>query len=336
MLSIAVVIPVHNAAAHLGKCLASLRDANGEIPELIVVDDGSTDDSARVAIESGARLLQTGRQSGPALARNLGVRHSQADVLFFLDADVCVHSDTLERVRRAFEADAELDAVIGCYDETPSAAGFVSTFKNLMHSFVHQHARPRASTFWCGCGAVRREVFLALGGFDEDYRRPAIEDIEFGYRLRKSGGRIALDRELFVKHLKRWTLWSMIRSDVRDRGIPWTELILRDRNMPDDLNISSSQRLSVILVWSLAPILLLGSARAAAIPLAAVMFLNRRFYRFLASRRGSLFAVAAFPLHLLYYLYSGLAFGIGLYRFYFRRSKSSRPYHRFWKQLPKL
>jgi hypothetical protein len=128
-----------------------------------------------------------------------------------------------------------------------------------MHCYVHQRAQSEASTFWSGCGAIRREVFLAHSGFSNDYGRPAIEDIELGYRLIQAKRVIRLDRELCVKHLKRWTFWGLVKTDILDRGIPWSELILRDRNMPNDLNLALSQRVSVALVY-----LLLAAALAAA------------------------------------------------------------------------
>ncbi len=71
-----------------------------------------------------------------------------------------------------------------------------------------------------------------MSGFDASYKRPAIEDIELGYRLRHAGRRILLDRDLRVKHLKKWTFWGLLKTDVLDRGIPWTELILRDQRCP--------------------------------------------------------------------------------------------------------
>jgi hypothetical protein len=118
-----------------------------------------------------------------------------------------------------------------------------------MHCFVHQTGHEQASTFWSGCGAMRRDVFLAHSGFDESYARPAIEDIELGYRLYQAGHRMALDKNLRVKHLKKWTFWNLLKTDILDRGIPWTELILRDRNMPNDLNLQLSQRISVALAF---------------------------------------------------------------------------------------
>ncbi len=129
-----------------------------------------------------------------------------------------------------------------------------------MHCYVHQRAQTEASTFWSGCGAIRRDVFFEHSGFSSEYGRPAIEDIELGYRLIQAKRRIRLDRELCVKHLKRWTFWGLVKTDMLDRGIPWSELILRDRNMPNDLNLALSQRVSVALVY-----LLLAVALAAAI-----------------------------------------------------------------------
>ena len=279
--SVSVVIPAHDAARFLDACLAHLAGSTVAPFELIVVDDGSRDDTAGVARRHGATVLATGGRCGPARARNLGARHATGDVLFFLDADVCVQPGTLSAVASSFDDDRSLDALIGSYDDAPESADFLSQYKNLMHSYVHQNGRRDASTFWSGCGAIRREVFLAHSGFDESYDRPAIEDIELGYRLSRAGRRIVLDPALTVKHLKRWTFWGLVKSDIVDRGIPWTELILRDRHMPNDLNVQLSQRVSVALVF-----VLLGLSTFAAVrwggafltPLFALLFLQLSRY----------------------------------------------------------
>lgn len=247
--AISVVIPVYNSADFLRSCLDHLSRSTVQPLEYIVVDDGSSDSSATVAREFGAQVLSTGGRRGPAYARNLGARAARGEVVFFIDADVCVHQDTVERIQADFDEDERLDALMGSYDDSPEAQDFLSQYRNLMHCYTHQTSRSEACTFWSGCGAIRRQVFLEHSGFDESYGRPAIEDIELGFRLWRGGKKIMLDRTILVKHLKRWTFWNLVKTDVLDRGIPWTELILRDRHMPNDLNLALSQRISVALAF---------------------------------------------------------------------------------------
>lgn len=246
-----MIVPAYNSSGHLRQCLDALAGSETAPFECIVVDDCSDDDTPDVAKEFGATVLHTNERCGPAGARNLGARTATGDILFFLDSDVCVHPDTVRRVADSFAADPGLAAVIGSYDDSPRSKDFISQYKNLMHSFVHQRSRQEASTFWSGCGAIRREIFLEFGGFDDSYNRPSIEDIELGYRLYEAGRRIALHRDIQVKHLKHWTFWNLIKTDIFDRGIPWTELIHRDHHMPNDLNVHISQRISVALVFLL-------------------------------------------------------------------------------------
>src|SRR5574341_1218107 len=200
--SISVIIAVYNSADHLRPCLEHLARSTVACHECIVVDDGSTDASASVALESGAKVLSTGGPGGPARARNLGAKFAEGDLLFFLDSDVCVHPDTLARIQSAFDEDPKLDALMGSYDDSPESPDFLSQYKNLMHCFVHQRSRRRACTFWSGCGAVRRAVFFEHAGFDESYQRPAVEDIELGYRMFMAGRQMILDKAIRVKHLK--------------------------------------------------------------------------------------------------------------------------------------
>jgi glycosyltransferase involved in cell wall biosynthesis len=245
--TLSIIIPVYNSEDYLRGCLKHLNASLTSPLECIVVDDGSTDNSAEVARQFGATVISSPHK-GSAAARNLGARTAKGDILLFLDADVCVHRDTLGRTLWNFEADPELDALFGSYDDSPGSQDFISQYRNLMHCFMHQNARVEASTFWTGCGAIRRSLFLDYGGFDQTL---AMEDVDLGYRLVQGKRKLILDKGLLVKHLKRWTLWNVLKTDVLLRGIPWTELILRDRRMPNDLNIQVNERVSVALVFLL-------------------------------------------------------------------------------------
>lgn len=327
--TVSVIIPAHNAAGYLYQCLDHLRRSSRPPDECIVIEDGSTDRTAAVAEGYGATVLSSGQRCGPGAARNLGAGAATGDILFFLDADVCVHPDTIARIVEGL-ADPGVDAVIGSYDDSPASPDLVSQYRNLRQCFVHQQARRQACTFWTGCGAIRREVFLAYSGFDHHrYAHPSIEDIELGYRLVSAGRTIVLDKDVLVKHLKRWTFRSLVRSDIFDRGIPWAELILRDRRMPNDLNLRVGERLGTLLACALP-----GLAAAAALGhgwlsqapwwlgfglvVAALMYLDRRFYMFMARTTGAAGVPAAILLHTLYHLYCGISFAAALLRVLWR------------------
>lgn len=250
LLKVSVIIPVYNSEGTIGRCLAALRASSFRDFECLVVDDGSTDRTREIAAGAeGVRVIDSGGRLGPAKARNIGVRESGGEILVFLDADVAIHVHSLESMVRHFAEDPGLAAVMGSYDRAPGHPSFLSGYRNLLHAYYHTTGRRMASTFWAGCGAIRRTAFDAAGGFSESFERPSIEDIELGYRLRRAGQRILLDPEIQAKHLKVWTLSSMIRTDLWDRAVPWTELILRERHMPDDLNVSRWQRVCVTLAY---------------------------------------------------------------------------------------
>jgi GT2 family glycosyltransferase len=312
---LSIIVPVYNNPVDLRQCLTALTASAGPDAEIIVVDDASTDGTSALVAQMGVCVLQLAKNSGPAAARNYGAQHAQGDILFFVDADVVVAPDAVRRVTEVFAEHSELAAVFGSYDARPRAPGLVSRYRNLLHHFVHQHGHPEASTFWAGCGAIRRTVFQAIGGFDANRFPRAIEDIELGYRLRRAGHRIFLDKALQGTHLKRWTLRSVILTDIRHRAIPWSRLILESKEAPDDLNLNRGQRLSVALVGLAGLCLLLSVLRlelliVGAVTLLGVIALNRQLFAFLFRQHGLLFATLCIPLHLLYYFYSGLSYAL--------------------------
>lgn len=249
--TISVVIPVRNSPQLIRTCVKHIRDSNFKDYEIIIVDDASTDKTPGVLEKLGVRMLCLPEQKGPAYARNKGAKIARGEYIFFIDADVRVRDHTLKQVVDSFKNNPKTDALFGSYDLYPSAHNIISQYKNLFHHFVHQESRSEASTFWTGCGAVKRHIFLKMGGFDVGYKRPCIEDIELGARLHKAGYKIFLNKEIQVTHLKRWTFWGMLRADIKDRGIPWTELILREQNIPNDLNLTFFQRISALLAFGI-------------------------------------------------------------------------------------
>lgn len=313
LVRISIIVPVYNDSANLAACLAALHESATPDSEIIVVDDASTDQSAAVAEKAGVRVVSLRENGGPGRARNSAAATARGQILFFVDSDVAVAHDAVGRVLAEFERHPELTALFGSYDATPRATGVISQYRNLLHHFVHQEGNPEASTFWAGCGAIRRAVFSELGGFDEGSFGRAIEDIELGYRLHRRGYRIRLDKALLGTHLKKWTLTSLVKTDICIRAVPWARLIMERKVAPNDLNLKTGQRASAALVMLALAFLSLAPVRPSLLALAAaallvVVGLNWKLYAFFLKCRGLCFTGAAIPLHLLYYLYSSLSY----------------------------
>ncbi|MCU0535399.1 MAG: glycosyltransferase [Hydrococcus sp. Prado102] len=327
-LSISIVTPVHNGGDNFRKYLSSLKQFAPLGTEIIIVADGD-EESGNIAQAFEMRVLKTPTAGGPAQARNLGAKAATGEILFFLDADVTIGAQTIGQVNRVFTQEPDLAACIGSYDDSPGATNFLSQYKNLFHHYTHQRGKEEASTFWGACGAIRRDIFLKIGGFDESYRLPCVEDIELGYRLKQAGYQIKLCKTIQVKHLKRWGMISLLRAEVFYRAIPWTALILRHRQLNNDLNLQWSSRMSVLLVYGLIAAVVaawwwIGALWVAVVAIAVLLTINYPVYQFFNRKRGMVFAIATIPWHWLYYLYSGLAFAIGIIRHIFDTTQSNQ------------
>jgi Glycosyltransferase like family 2 len=297
---LSVIIPATDSPATLDATIAAVERSFEPPDELIVVRDA--------------------QKPGPAAARNDGARQARGDILVFVDADVRVHGDALTRIRTAFAADPSLAAVFGAYDDEPTEQALVSSFRNLLHHHVHATSAGPATTFWAGIGAVRRDAFFGVGGFDEHrYPKPSIEDIDLGSRLHAAGHRIVLDPAIQGTHLKRWTLTSMVKTDLLQRGVPWVELLLSGRADRTALNLGWRHRVS-----ALASVVLVGSvvtrrAGAAGASLVTLGAANRSFYSLLAKRRGPWGAVTGVLLHAIHHLTAVAAAPLGLLAYVRRR-----------------
>jgi len=321
---ISVIVPVHNGLQVIGRCLEAIRLSMYPNFEVLVVDDCSTDATLQIIKNFGVQCLKTPRNLGPAGARNLGAKHAIGEILVFVDADVVLPPQGLGILAEAFARDPGLGAVFGSYDDEPACRTFISQYKNLMHHHVHQSSPEQAVTFWAGCGAVRKRIFQIVGGFDETtYTSSSVEDIALGLELTTRGYPIRLEKRLTVKHLKEWTISSLLRVDIFARAVPWTRLILRSGQLPRTLNLNYRSRISALLMglWLGIGFSLLAFANlrrslsssamfGVAITCALLLVLNRDVYRFFWRKRGFSFAVKAIVVHWAYYLYSGLTFVI--------------------------
>jgi hypothetical protein len=148
-----------------------------------------------------------------------------------------------------------------------------------------------------------------------------LEDIDLGYRVRALGHRILLRPEIQGTHLKRWTLRSMVVTDLFGRGVTWMRLHLAEgrAGRPGTLNLRPAEKLFTLLTGAAAVALGVGITRrhspwliASGLCLTVVILGNLPLLRWFARERGVRFALLVVPLRLLYYLLNAIAAGLGV------------------------
>ncbi len=314
---VSVIIPVYNAESTLKGTLDALYSSDYRDFEAILVDDASTDHSLEIARDYDCAILKQESNSGPSAARNRGAREATGEILFFTDSDVTVLPDTLGKIVKTLKSNPDFSSVIGSYTIDTPCGDFFSTYKNLVHHYTHQNSLETAITFWAGCGAIRKDVFLAVDGFDEAFRKASIEDIELGYRLTGAGHKILLAKDVLVTHNKRYDFRGLVKSDLFNRAIPWTALMLKEGTMRSDLNTTRSNAVGLMSAYATMASLLLSALYPSLLwisLISVITFLvcNKHFYAYARSFKGTGFMIQTIVMNFIFYLYSGVGFTLGV------------------------
>lgn len=225
---VSVIVAARNAAPTLGACLASIARLDYPHVEVLVADDGSTDDTAAIARAAGARVVHAAG-TGPAAARNLAVAASGGQVIAFTDADCEVPPDWLSVLVAALDRPGVASAGGGQIQvfgsgRDPRADAAIEAFFRLA-SFFFEYSRdggtPRSVAHIASCNsAYRRDAFLEVGGFT-----PGLfpgEDVDLDYRLRQRGYRAWFVPSVRVRHHRPggWAgFMRMMRRYGRGQGV---------------------------------------------------------------------------------------------------------------------
>lgn len=192
---ISFVVPAYNEAQHLRQTLEAIlaaAESSGEQYEIVVADDASTDDTAAIALTTGARVVRVAHRH-IAATRNAGARAATGDVLIFVDADTRIPPDTISQVRHALATGAIGGGAVVRFD------GPVAWHFRLLTRVTVLGSRLTRLAFGCFIFCTRT-AFVDTGGFDETIY--ASEEIAFSRALKRYGRFVILPAEVLTSGRK--------------------------------------------------------------------------------------------------------------------------------------
>lgn len=309
-LSISIIIPVFNSEKYLDTCLASVVNSITDRDEIIIVNDGSTDNSLQIINKyiDKCSLVECSKNSGAAFARNQGAHNASKDILIFMDSDVVVQRVQLEQVRKYFHEHNTVHAATLNVDCNFSHGDFFSDFKNLYMSLILSNSCQVVNYIY-GSFCVSRRI----GFIDWPVTLRMTEDSLWGYKQSKVGLLIHFINEIKITHLKKYTLTSLVKNDfliasyfarsfITSRR--WLTLFSKEKFG----HVSKIQKISVVL--SIVSIIALSiSFYAAFFVVLSWSFINYNLFKFLYVKRGLLFSLKGY----LWYFVDNIIYAAGIF-----------------------
>jgi glycosyltransferase involved in cell wall biosynthesis len=309
---ISVIIPNYNGSCTVGKCLEAVFSSTYHDLEVVVVDDGSADNSVEIIQQFPCKLIQLNQHAGASKARNVGAQNSRGEVLFFIDADCIMQEHTVAIALETLQG-REHAVVGGTYTLIPYDDTFFSAFQSV---FIHySETRKREPDYVATHAmAIYAKLFREFNGFREDFL-PILEDVEFSHRLRRLGHPLLMNPDILVQHVFNFTLWKSLKNAFR-KSLFWTIYSLKNRDILGDSGTASRElkvNVCMFLFSALSIIFIAFSGRGAFLLLVSVLFfLNLYISRGLVvsfhHAKGLLFGIAA---TLYYTMIYPLAVGLG-------------------------
>jgi len=214
---ISVVIPFKNSEAVLHRCLAAIYDSSSLPYEVIVVDDHAEDGSVGIAESFPCILLHNTNNYGVASARNLGADEASGDIILFIDSDIMLKKNTIEKLLLCYKR-FDMDGAVGVLSADIEFSGFYSQYKNLWMRYTYLRMQGEFPPFYSSVASIKRTAFEKTDGFSEKYRKPDVEDTDFGNHLFECDCVVRLCPEVEVVHIKEYSFLQLVTTNLK-RGV---------------------------------------------------------------------------------------------------------------------
>lgn len=309
---LSVIIPYYNAPEKLRSLLSSIaKSKNAPTFEVIIVDDGS-DRSAKFsmgrATQRVLRYVRLNKNQGPAIARNRGVEAARGEFVVFLDGDVEVFDDTLKEIAKVYHDDPDVVALTGVWVKDQKSKDFFPNFKALRDWSYWINERDKSGYYFLfstRIASIKRSVFLRLGGFDETYPAPLVEDIELTYRIARRYA-IIFAPKVRVRH--EFESFYPIAKKYFLRAYYWTKLYARRKKFDPVATTLQEAMTTLSGVGALGGLISLLGPLNFIRPLWLFfillhLFFIRKFLVFVYRERGVVFAIKSFGMGLILYCF---------------------------------
>lgn len=209
-----IIIPAYNSQEVIGICLNAIKKIKKHRKdfEVIVVDDKSADRSVQLARNYFSNVIELKENVGPGAARNAGAKQAKGEILVFIDADVEVSEDVLEKFDRKFQEskDPKLAGIMGVCSPTPAFNDTPSRIYNYFFHAIHASSPEKIQYPNTSLVAIKRSAFDEVGGFHPTLR--ICEDNELGIRLSEKGHYFLIDKKLQFIHHKKMGWMSAVKT----------------------------------------------------------------------------------------------------------------------------
>jgi len=229
---VSIIVPTYNSERYIYSNLANLIENIPDVVEIIVVDDGSIDNTVEdvkdfISSEEkrGKIFLIEKEHKNPASVRNAGWKGAKGDIVIFLDSDCSVTENWYEEMLKPFK-EKDVVAVSGVY--LSKQKKFIARYIQDQTAYRQSKTKKYTDNLATYSLAVKKESLKKVGGFPENYPHASCEDTEFSYKLRKYG-KFVLNKkakvfhkheENIMKYLKKQFIHAKYRILMFKRGNP--------------------------------------------------------------------------------------------------------------------